>query len=251
MIDPRFIMQTKTTLQRACGLPASVRRSRGVLGRALAALCLATCAIFAIPSAGHAALTGDTVIFDNISVGPWGVPTVSGDELNFTPTDFRATQPGGPGVDFASGIVELDIWAMEGYQITGIRLDEEGDSFILGNGRTVVDGTVTAGTAATALAFPVTGNEFVGPGGFGFDNPLWAAEAAIDLSASPVAHLHVSLENELVAVAPGVLDLADVNKALAMLQVSTGIVAVPEPLSAGLVGSAALLLWLRRRVATA
>jgi len=202
-----------------------------------------------MPVAGHAALMGDTVMFDNISVGPWGVPTVSGDELTFTPTDFRATQSGGPGIDFASGIVELDIWAMSGHEITGIHLDEEGDSLLLGDGRTVVDGTVTAGPTATGLAFPVTGNEFVGPGGFGFDNPLWAAEAAIDLSASPVAHLHVSLENELVAVAPGVLDLADVNKALAMLQVTT--VAVPEPLSAGLVGSVSLLLWFRRRVATA
>jgi len=205
-------------------------------------------AFMLLSSAARAALMGDTVIFDNISAGPWGVPTVAGDGLSFTPTDFRATQAGGPGIDFASGIVELDIWAMPGYQITGVRLDEEGDSLLLGDGRTVVDGTVTAGSTATPLAFPVTGNEFVGSGGFGFDNPAWAAEAAIGL-ASPVGHLHVSLENELVAVAPEVLDLADVNKALAMLRVST--IAVPEPLSAGLVASVAvLLLWLRRQVAT-
>jgi len=225
------------------GWRPGVRRSRG------AAAIVASVALLLIgaASSAHAALMGDTVIFDNVSVGLWGTPTVDGDQLVFAPLDFRASQAGGPGIDFVAASVAFDVWAQPGYQITGIQLAEEGDSFLLGDGRTIVDGSLTAGTATTSLSFPMTGNVFVGPGGFDFANPGWDAEASIGFGASPKAHLHVVLENELMALAPDVLDVADINKALATLDVTT-LVAVPEPMSTLLVGtSVGLLVVLRRR----
>jgi hypothetical protein len=198
-------------------------------------------------SGAHAALMGDTVSFDNVTVGLWGEPAVEGDTLVFTPLEFEASQAGGPGVDLVTGSVAFDIWANPGYQITGVDFAEAGESMLFGDGLTIVRGTLTAGATMTKLAFPDTGNEFAGPGGFDFADPAWAAEAAVDLSASPVAHLHVVLQNKLLAVAPGVLDVADINKALATLEVTT---VVPEPLSMLLVGtSIGILVALRRRPA--
>ena len=220
--------------------------TRGSRGWTAIALSLLLSLFTAAPSA-HAALMGDTVVFDNVTVGLWGTPTVMGDGLVFTPPDFDASQAGGPGVDFVSGSVAFDIWANTGYQITGVSLAESGDSFLFGQGVTVVDGTLTAGATMTSLAFPATGNVFTGPGGLGFDDPAWEGEAALDLSASPVTYLHVVLRDKLMAMAPGVLDVADINKALATLDVAT-MAAVPEPLSMLLVGtSVGLLVVLRRR----
>jgi hypothetical protein len=180
----------------------------------------------AVPNA-QAALMGDTVIFDNFSLGIWGNPTVSGDEVSFTPLEYRATVSGGPGVEFVSGAVEFDILAQPGFQIMGLNFQESGDSFLLGESRTIVDGTLIAGGSVVQLAFPDTGNVFVGPGGFDFDNPAWQAEAIVDFSGSPVQSLHVVLENELVAQAIGVLDLADINKAFASLEVDTAVIPLP------------------------
>jgi len=197
-------------------------------------------------SGAHAALMGDTVMFDNVTVGLWGEPAVMGDTLVFTPLEFEASQAGGPGVDLVKGSVAFDIWANPGYQITRVDFAEAGESMLFGDGVTIVDGTLTAGATMTALAFPGTGNVFAGPGGFDFADPVWEAEAAVDLD-SPVAHLHVVLRNKLLAMAPGVLDVADINKALATLEVTT---VVPEPLSMLLVGtSVGILVALRRRPA--
>jgi hypothetical protein len=201
----------------------------------------------------EAALMGDTVRFDNVTAGLWGEPAVAGDTLTFTPLDFRATQAGGPGVDFVTGSVAFDVWASPGFQIAAVVMTESGDSFLVGDGQTIVDGTLIAGTAMTGLAFPSVRNAsaFVGPGGSGFDNPEWAASAAIDLAA-PVVHLRVVLENELLAIAPGALDVADVNKALATVEIRTvaepAPLLAPEPSSLLLLGlpAAALLAWRRR-----
>lgn len=228
-----------------------LRRGRrtGVAGNRAAIATIVSLALLLLgaASSAQAALMGDTVIFDNVSVGLWGTPTVDGDQLVFAPLDFRATQAGGPGMDFVGASVAFDVWAKPGYQITVVQLAEEGDSFLLGNGKTIVDGTLIAGVAMTSLAFPTTGNVFVGPGGLDFDNPAWEGDASISFGANPKGYLHVVLENELVAVAPDALDLADINKALATIDVTTT-VAVPEPMSTLLVGtSIGLLAVVRHR----
>jgi hypothetical protein len=144
-------------------------------------------------------------------------------------------------VDFLAASVEFDVWAQPGYQISGLNFQEAGDSFLFGDGMTIVDGTLVAGSAMTSLSFPI-GNVFTGPGGLDVETPNWSATGSINFGAEPVDHLHVVLENELLAVAPGLLDVADISKALAILDVTT---IIPEPtsiflLGAGLVGLIAM-----------
>ncbi len=184
------------------------------------------------PARADAALIGDTVGFNIVSAGLWGEPVVDGDQLVFYPTDFRATQSGGPGIDFAAGTLVFDIAANPGYHITGIDLVESGDSLLFGDGITLVDGDLTAGTSTLPLSFTY-GNIFAGPGGLDYDDPDWKATASFDFSGAPLTHVRVVLENELLAVAPDMLDFADINKALSLFGVTT---IIPEPASIFLLG---------------
>lgn len=217
----------------------SNRKSRSRLGALVPLFFL----LIGIVPSTQAALVGDTVVFDNVSLGIWGSPTVSGDEIRFAPTDFRATAISGPGVDFVSGAVEFDILAQPGFLISGFSFAEFGDSFLVGDSRTIVDGTLIADNVIVQLDFSETGNIFMGPGNNDFDSPEWKAVASVDLGASPVESLHIVLENELLAQAFfDVLDLADINKALAVMQVDTVATVVPLPPAVLLFGSALVFM---------
>ena len=78
--------------------------------------------------------------------------------------------------------------------------------------------------------------------------PLWKAEATLDFSGSPLQALHVVMENELAARAVSALDLADINKAFAALDVDTAL--IPLPPAVLLFGSALgfLVAFGRRRL---
>ncbi len=182
----------------------------------------------------EAALIGDTVSFHIVSAGLWGDPLVEGDDLIFYPTEFRATQSGGPGIDFTASTLVFDIQANPGYRIAGIDLTEWGDSLLFGNGITFVDGDVIAGTAILPLSFTDDENIFLGPGGTILSTPDWEATASFDFRSAPRTQVRVVLENELLAVAPDMLDFADINKALTLFGVTT---IIPEPASVFLLGS--------------
>ncbi len=232
-IAPQTIGASRVEL----GNDRSNRKSRSRLGTLVPLFFL----LIGIVPSTQAALVGDTVVFDNISLGIWGSPTVSGDAIRFAPTDFRATAIGGPSVDFVSGAVEFDILAQPGFLISGFSFEEFGDSFLVGDSRTIVDGTLIADNVIVQLDFSETGHIFMGPGDNGFDSPEWKAVASVDFSASPVESLHIVLENELLAQAFfDVLDLADINKALAVMQVNTTV--VPLPPAVLLFGSALVFM---------
>lgn len=185
------------------------------------------CLVLSIAPSAQAAIVGDTVVFDNFSIGLWGTPSVSGDELRFAPTEFRASAIGGPDLDFVAAKVEFDIMAQPGYLITGLSFREGGDSFLLGDGITEVDGTLIAGSARFDLDFSGTGNRFEGPGGTNTDRPVWEATALVDFGAAAVDSVHIVLENEFLALALGALDVADIDKDLALLQVDTAVIPLP------------------------
>ncbi len=222
-----------------------LRGRRGSYRKHLSTLCMGGCmAVLLLGTAARAdaALIGDTVTFNIVSAGLWGEAVVDGDQLVFYPTEFRATQAGGPGIDFAADTLVFDIQANPGYHITGMDLTEWGDSLLFGNGVTFVDGDLTAGTSTLPLSFTADENLFLGPGGFNFSTPDWEATASFDFSTAPLTLVRVVLENELLAAAPDMLDFADINKALSLFGVTT---IIPEPasiflLGGGLVGLVAL-----------
>lgn len=168
--------------------------------------------------------------FDDALMGLFGMPSVAGNTLFFTPTGFDAQSAGGTGsgFDLAKQTVNVRVTARDGYRFSTLNLAERGDYLLLGTGASVdVGGQVRIfDTAAPAIertasilpSAPLTIT--------GFPTHNWSAGAMVGVADWTSAKtLNVTLENILVASSvPG--SLGFVEKKFAGIDVA--VTPVPE-----------------------
>lgn len=106
----------------------------GKSGTALVVFC------FAISNASADMLVGENfdVIYNPATVGLFGAPTIGGNTVFFTPTDFKAESLNGAGTFTSSQTVSFDIVPHANYKVTGSNLIERGD-YLLRNASSRVD----------------------------------------------------------------------------------------------------------------
>lgn len=84
------------------------------------------------------------LVYDDQTVGLFGIPTLIGDNIIFTPNNFKA-QSYGAGLDVESSTVNgLYLVAKNGFKFNSIELKEFGDYFIDGAGQVNVLGQLRA-----------------------------------------------------------------------------------------------------------
>lgn len=151
-------------------------------------------------------LTGTNVSFtyDADLLGLYGTPSVSGDSLIFTPTNFLAESTGGS-YDVANSTLNVRITANAGYQFSSLSLSESGDYALVGNDASVeVGGQIRVLDLDDPMANEVTDSILA----TGFTTTNWTANASVvvpDATAGwggadgIVGGVNVTLENILVA----------------------------------------------------
>ncbi|MBU1395937.1 MAG: FxDxF family PEP-CTERM protein [Gammaproteobacteria bacterium] len=80
-------------------------------------------------------LVGNNVSFtyDTDMLGLYGTPTLAGDSLIFTPTNFLAESANGQGYVTAKATLNIGISANSGYQFSSISMTERGDYYQIGS----------------------------------------------------------------------------------------------------------------------
>ena len=120
-------------------------------------LAVAMALLFALGSA-HAATpttllgTNFDIVYDASGLGLFGTPTLSGNTVFFTPTDFKAESLNGQGIVTANQTIVFDIVPHMGFTITGSLLTERGD-YLLRHASSQVD--VQGQTRGFAIANPL------------------------------------------------------------------------------------------------
>ena len=185
----------------------------------------------------------------NTNSNLFGSPTlVGGSTFQFFPTAFTATSSNG-GTHSVTDTLSVDLFALPGFQLDSIQINEGGSYALSGN----QGGNVSATGAAslTDLSLPRTFNAFTA------GNPTfpvfagsgsWTAGAIIDLAALnggiPVTSAHLEFTNTLVAISvPG--STATITKTFVGLPVAITI--IPAPSAAGVLALGGLALARRRR----
>jgi hypothetical protein len=176
-------------------------------------------------------LTGTDVKFeyDDALMGLFGMPSVSGNTLYFTPTGFDALSVGGMGggFDFTNQTINVKVTVLNPMKyIDDVRLNEQGDYLLLGSGAAVyVGGQIRVFDVANPIAsmtdsiMPTSSMSTTG-----FPTRNWSAGAMVDAASFMAKTVNVTIENILVATSvPG--SLGFVEKKFAALTVT----AVPEP----------------------
>lgn len=143
--------------------------------------------------------------YDDSLLGLYGTPTISGDNLFFSPTQFRSSSLNGVGMSSASATTFIDIHAHDGYSFGSLALTEIGDykllgkkSFVnIGGGMLAIDKNNPPATGPYANSFLSTSDNL----GL-YDGALysWTASTQVDLADSEwtdTATVRVTLENML------------------------------------------------------
>jgi len=185
----------------------------------------------------------------NTNTNLFGSPTlVGGTTFQFFPTNFTASSSNG-GTVSVSDTLSVDLFALPGYQLDSIQINEGGTYALSGNQGGSVSAAGLAGL--TDLNTPrtfnanTTGNpSFPVFGGSG----SWTAGALIDLAALnggiPVTSAHLDFTNNLVAISvPG--STATITKTFVGLPVAITI--IPTPGAASVLALGGLALARRRR----
>lgn len=180
-------------------------------------------------------LSGDTVdfFFDDVLLGLFGTPTLLGDSLYFTPTEFDVSSLNGAGFAFANSTVNIKVVPKAGFDLDGMSVTEKGDYLLLGSGPSGVDvsGQIRvfelsdpASLATTSLApsapLTVTGTpttNWTALSTLGLDGPGWVEGEGINLT----------IENLLLAHTTSPVSLAFIEKKFVGVEVVTS--PVPEP----------------------
>ena len=192
--------------------------------------------------------------YDDAMLGLFGTPTVVGDSIFFTPTNFVAQSLDGAGTKVTAGTLNIRILPKANYDLNGISFTERGDYLLRGAGSSVgitgqirvfdVNNFLNEETAFFATTLPMNIN----------DGNLhnWAAVASVSLADAkydPTTEFNLTLQNRLTAFTqPGVLP----SEAFIEKKFTGGslvVTAVPEPelyllMSLGVAGLAA---WRRRK----
>jgi PEP-CTERM putative exosortase interaction domain len=166
--------------------------------------------------------------YDDSLVGLFGQPTVSGDTLYFTPTDFKSQSSNGAGYVATTGTVNIVVTAHAGQSFGSVDLAERGDYLLLGSGSSAdVTGQVRVFDTAMPLVdmtSVVTPNSPLTMVGTPAQN--WSANASANVSGwTSATQLNITLENLLLASTSSANSFAFVEKKFAGLTITTP---VPE-----------------------
>lgn len=210
--------------------------------------------------AGETVLEGATVcfVYDPNDIDPkYGTPSVSGDTIFVTPTDFFALSENTDGSVTTTGTGTIQIIAKPGYILDGVNFGEAGD-YRMSTGATSVDvdpylrlfewgGLPGVGTAEE-LFVPVTGDLTIK------DNNLhsWSAVGGFDLTTPTwdgINRVGLTLQNTLNAVSLTAGESALIQKKAIGSSVDVSTSPVPVPAALWLFGSGLLGLVgvIRRR----
>lgn len=149
-----------------------------------AAILLAAQAAAAAP----ATLAGLNVDFtyDDALVGLFGMPSVTGNSIFFTPTQFDVSSANGAGYALTNGTINVQVKPRTGFDLARLDFVARGDYLRLGSGpETVVSGQIRAFSLADPNQFstdPIQAGGALTLSGYQTNN--WQANAAIDLDAS-------------------------------------------------------------------
>lgn len=200
---------------------------------------LALAASVASPSAQAAiqTLVGTNVTYqyDDALVGLFGLPTLAGDSLTFTPTNFKAVSNNGQGVVLASGTINVQIFANNGFTFPGVTVQESGDYHLIGSDAQVsVGGQIRAYDLLNPLptsshitdpivaTAPLTTTTTINP--YGTTN--WQADAMVNLpTAWSAGGINLTIENILLASTFNLGSSAMIEKKF----VGTAIIITPVP----------------------
>ncbi|MEW6119365.1 MAG: PEP-CTERM sorting domain-containing protein [Pseudomonadota bacterium] len=234
-------------------------RSAALIG----ALCLAAAQAQAVP----VTLAGTTVsfTFDDALAGLFGTPSVSGDALFFTPTNFKAISSSGAGFVSASQTFNVAVTANAGYQIAGASLTENGDYYNINTNFAGFEGVAVGGqlrlvdldapftpavVGAISATAPLTATTTF-PSGFATSNWTATAAAAVPLGwggADGIATaVNVTIENILIASSLNAASAAFIEKKFAGLEIVTTPVPEPETYAFFLAGLGLVAALVRRR----
>lgn len=213
-----------------------------------------------IVSAASVTLNGSDVSFtyDDTKTGLFGSPTVSGNTIFFTPTDFKAVSTNGAGTVITSSTINIVVKPNQGKAITSLALTERGDYSLDGNGSSVgIGGQMRVfsmndpinveDSSFITTASNLTTNDNV------YHN--WTAGAGVDLTGaqwSKTSAVNMTLENILEATTSGSgPSKAFIEKKFAGVGITVGLVppaSVPVPAAMWLFGSGLLgLVGVARR----
>ncbi|MCA9258987.1 MAG: hypothetical protein KDA61_07295 [Planctomycetales bacterium] len=200
----------------------------------------------------------------------FAAPTISGDSLDFNPTNFAATASGANGNDITDSNLQFDVMAHAGKGIQSLSITEAGDASLAGfsndalasvttnvfvdilelNGTTPVSINVQADLAFS----PSNGTYQLSVVGGPTFNTAWSGNVLLDLSSylpntsDLVTKIHVSLDNTLTALSQDGTSAFIQKKDADASAISIDINTLPEPTSllVALTGVAAVF-GLRRR----
>jgi hypothetical protein len=198
----------------------------------IAGLTLLTQALISSAYAVPVTLSGTDVdyTFDDALVGLYGQPTLSGDTLYFTPTQFSAQSSNGQGYVLTPDTFNIRATAHAGQTISSASFDERGDYLLQGTGSSAdvtgqlrVFDTANPSTDMTASISPSSPLTMTG-----VPSKNWAASTTLDVSGwNSAGPLNFTVENLLLASTTDPNSLAFVQKKYAGLTIVTS--PVPEP----------------------
>lgn len=171
-------------------------------------------------SGGALAVNMVTVAGANVSftydadlLGLYGTPSVSGDSLVFTPTNFFAESTNGEGFAMTNATLNVRITANGGYQFSNVSLIERGDYYLIGSDAEVAVGgqirvfdldnpIVNEATDSIETTAPLSVHTTLS----GFTTTNWTANASVAIPGTGwggadgiVDGVNLTIENLLIA----------------------------------------------------
>lgn len=214
-----------------------------------------------VASAASVTLNGTDVSFtyDDTNTGLFGSPTVSGNTIFFTPTNFKAQSTNGDGTFISSSTVNVVITPHQGNALTSLSLTERGDYSLDGEGSSVgIGGQLRVFSMNDPIN--VEDSSFItSTSDLTINDNLyhnWIAGAGVDLTGAQWAKtsaVNMTLENILEATTNGdsFPAKAFIEKKFAGVGITVGLVppaSVPVPAAMWLFGSGLLgLVGVARR----
>jgi len=213
------------------------------------------CSLVGASQAATVTLCGPGVCYEyddaQAAVASFGLPTLIGNDIIFTPATFRADAADG-GTDSISATFQFDrvYTTMSGDEILNITAYEDGDYRIIQNGS--VSGDLYLRAISLVAIEDTLDTDSVNFSGDSGGLQLWSMSAAVNPAAvfnDLANNMRLTLQNDLFASTSTVGDRAWIEKKL-VLTITTLLPATPIPVPAAvwLFGSAlGLLGWVRHR----
>lgn len=205
--------------------------------QSMLALALTASAISPAAQAAIQTLVGTNVTYqyDDAVVGLFGLPTLAGNSLTFTPTNFKTLSSNGQGITQATSTINVQIFAHSGFTFPAVTVQESGDYYLIGSDAQVAVGgqiraydllnplpTTSHITDSIVATAPLTTTTTLST--FGTTN--WQADAMVNLpTAWSAGGINLTIENILLAFTANQGSAAMIEKKF----VGTAIVITPVP----------------------